>query len=36
VNAEAFAARLARLERAILEVAPERWIGYDGTRAALA
>ena len=36
VDAAAFAARLARLERMILEVAPERWISYDGTRAALA
>ena len=35
VNAAAFASRLARLERMILEVEPERWIGYDGTRAKL-
>ena len=35
VNAAAFASRLARLERMILEVAPERWFSYDGTRAAL-
>jgi hypothetical protein len=35
VDAEAFAGRLARLERMILEVAPERWITYDGARAAL-
>ena len=24
-----------RLERMILEIAPEQWIGYDGTQAAL-
>jgi len=36
VDAEAFASRLGRLERMILEVAPERWITYDGTRAVLA
>jgi hypothetical protein len=35
IDAEAFGSRLARLERMILEVAPEQWISYDGTRAAL-
>ena len=35
VDAEAFAGRLARLERMILEVAPERWISYDGAQATL-
>lgn len=35
VDAAAFAARLARLERMILEVEPVRWLGYDGTRAPL-
>jgi hypothetical protein len=35
VDAEAFGARLARLERMILEVEPLRWIGYDGTQAPL-
>lgn len=35
VDAGAFGARLARLERMILEVEPVQWIGYDGTRAPL-
>ena len=35
VNGEAFASRLSLLKRMILEVAPERWITYDGTQAAL-
>ena len=32
IDAEAFGDRLARTRRMILEVAPERWITYDGTR----
>ncbi len=34
IDAEAFAARMSRLERAVLEVTPETWITYDGTQAA--
>ena len=36
IDAEAFGSRLVRMRRTILEVAPEQWIGYDGTRAPLA
>ena len=36
IDAAAFEARIARLERAVLEVTPEQWITYDGTQAALA
>jgi hypothetical protein len=35
VDAAAFGARLARMQRAILEVEPLAWIGYDGSRAPL-
>ena len=35
IDAAAFGSRLARLERMILEVAPEQWISYDGTQAVL-
>jgi hypothetical protein len=35
VDGAAFGARLARMQRMILEVEPLRWIGYDGSRAAL-
>ena len=33
VDAEAFAGRLARTKPLILEIAPEQWITYDGTKA---
>lgn len=36
IDAPAFASRLARMQRAILEVTPEHWITYDGTRVPLA
>jgi len=35
IDSEAFAARMLRLERAVLEVTPELWITYDGTKASL-
>ena len=35
IDAEAFRARLVRLEEAVLEIVPELWIGYDGTKAQL-
>jgi nitroimidazol reductase NimA-like FMN-containing flavoprotein (pyridoxamine 5'-phosphate oxidase superfamily) len=35
IDAGAFAARMLRLERCVLEITPETWITYDGTRAAL-
>lgn len=35
VDARAFGQRLAQMERMILQVEPERWIGYDGTQAPL-
>ena len=35
IDAPAFASRLARMQRTILEVIPEHWITYDGTRAPL-
>ena len=35
IDAEAFRARLVRLEEAVLEVVPEVWISYDGTKAQL-
>jgi hypothetical protein len=35
IDAEAFGARIARLGEAVLEVTPEVWIGYDGTKAQL-
>jgi hypothetical protein len=35
IDAAAFGARLARLRQMILEVAPEAWLSYDGTRAPL-
>ena len=33
IDAEAFAGRLARTKPVILEIAPEVWIEYDGTKA---
>jgi hypothetical protein len=33
IDAQRFGSRLARMQRMILEVTPERWIGYDARRA---
>jgi hypothetical protein len=35
IDREAFKARLARLEETVIELVPEIWISYDGTKAQL-